>query len=105
MIFRAAFWIAFVAVFMPHEPDVGYGRPNTAGFLPTKVPDWMSGPVQASAVCGDRGCAGGPIITGDLRSTILSNLDRVKAELKQTHQAGKSERSDLGNLAKRVTHF
>ena len=95
MIFRAAFWIAFVAVFMPHEPDLGFGRPNAAGFLPSKMPDWMSGTVQA----------GGPIIADDLRSTILSNLDRVKAELKQSHQAGKSERSDLGSLAKRMTRF
>ena len=105
MIFRAAFWIAFVAVFMPHEPDLGFGRPNAAGFLPTKMPDWMSETVRAGGVCGERRCAGGPIIADDLRSTILSNLDRVKAELKQSHQAGKSERSDLGSLAKRMTRF
>ena len=105
MIFRAAFWIAFVAVFMPHEPDLGFGRPNAVGVLPTKMPDWMSGPAQVSGVCGDRGCAAGPIITGDLRSTILSNLDRVRAELKESDRAGKSERSDLGSLAKRMTRF
>ena len=90
---------------MPHEPDLGFGRPNTAGLLPTKMPDWISGSVQESGICGDRLCAGGPIIAGDLRSTILSNLDRVKAELKESDPAGKSERSDLGSLAKRMTRF
>jgi hypothetical protein len=28
MIFRAAVSIALVAILMPHEPDLGYGRPN-----------------------------------------------------------------------------
>ena len=105
MIFRAAFWIAFVAVFMPHEPDLGLGRPNAPGFPPIKAPDWMSGPAEASGVCGDRSCASGPINAGDLRSTILAGLDRAKAELKKSDQAGKSERSDLSSLAKRMTRF
>jgi|GEM_PF-3238007 hypothetical protein len=33
MIFRAAFAIALVAILMPHEPDLGYGRPNDSGSL------------------------------------------------------------------------
>jgi hypothetical protein len=29
MILRAVFWTAVVVVFLPQEPDVGYGRPDT----------------------------------------------------------------------------
>ncbi len=28
MIFRAVFWIGLVALLMPHEPDLGFGRPE-----------------------------------------------------------------------------
>jgi len=30
MILRAAFWIAVVAVLLPYEPNLGYGRPDGA---------------------------------------------------------------------------
>lgn len=30
MILRALFWIVVVAIFMPHEPDLGLGRPESA---------------------------------------------------------------------------
>ena len=28
MIFRALFWIGLIALLMPHEPDLGLGRPD-----------------------------------------------------------------------------
>jgi hypothetical protein len=33
MIFRAIFWIAVVALLMPHEPDLGLGRPGGASLI------------------------------------------------------------------------
>ncbi len=30
MIFRAVFWIGLVSLLMPHEPDLGFGRPGVA---------------------------------------------------------------------------
>ena len=30
MLFRAIFWIAVVAIFMPREPDLGLGRPDAS---------------------------------------------------------------------------
>ena len=33
MILRAIFWIGLVSFLMPHEPDLGFGRPGAA--LPT----------------------------------------------------------------------
>ena len=58
MIFRAAFWIAVVVVFLPHEPDVGYGRPGENGDLITA-----------------------------LRDTIQSNIGRVKTDLRAADAA------------------
>lgn len=28
---RALFWLGIVSVLMPHEPDLGFGRPTDAG--------------------------------------------------------------------------
>jgi hypothetical protein len=33
MLFRAIFWIAVVAIFMPREPDLGLGRPGASHAL------------------------------------------------------------------------
>jgi hypothetical protein len=85
MIFRAAFWIAVVAVLMPHEPDLGFGRPGAESFTPTQLSGWIPADVKAPGLCEGRQsvCAGGLMIVDDLRNTILSNLDRVKSDLKQ----------------------
>ena len=37
MIFRAIFWIAVVALLMPHEPDLGLGRPGGAPSLIDRI--------------------------------------------------------------------
>ena len=97
MILRAVLSIAFVAVFIPHEPDLGFGRPS-AGGNPVQVSDWANLPAAAQA-CGNRqeACAGALGLAGDLRSTILSNLDRVKAELKASKQARSDRRRNIGN--------
>ena len=89
MIFRAAFWIAVVAVFMPREPDLGFGRPGAEVLPPTKSAGWTPADIMApgpSCAGGQALCASGPMLAGDLRNTILSNLDRVKTDLKQSAQ-------------------
>lgn len=107
MIFRAAFWIALVAVFLPHEPDLGLGRPSLEGLLPVKAPDWLSASVPARACEDTQGtCVGGLVLADDLRSTILSNLDRVKAELKESEQARADQRRKIGtDVAARVNEL
>ncbi len=35
MILRAIFWVAVVAVLMPHEPNLGFGRPHASGLVDT----------------------------------------------------------------------
>ena len=34
MIIRAIFWIGLVAFLMPHEPDLGFGRPSAHAAKP-----------------------------------------------------------------------
>ncbi len=97
MIFRAVCSIAFVAVFIPHEPDLGFGRPGAGGNSPIQVSEWANLPAAAQ-LCGKRqeACAGALDLAGGLRETILSNLDRVKAELKESQQARSDERRNIG---------
>jgi hypothetical protein len=98
MILRAVFWIAVVAVFIPHEPDLGFGRPSAEGFLPTKATDGRL--AVATLICKENpaACANGLQWTDDLRSTILNNLERVKADLKQSRRAELEvgRRSEIG---------
>jgi hypothetical protein len=110
MIFRAILSIAFVAVFIPHEPDVGLGRPSAGGILSPKMGEWADANLPAAAqLCGNyqQACAGGLDLAGGIRSTILSNLERVKAELKEserTRLAGQGR--DFGSsLAARISRL
>lgn len=98
MIFRAILSIAFVAVFIPHEPDVGFGRPNAIAIPPIAASQLASLP-EAAKLCGNNreACTSGLDLAGDLRSTILSNLGRVKAELKESKLARSDQRRDIGN--------
>jgi hypothetical protein len=98
MIFRAICSIAFVAVFIPHEPDLGFGRPGAADNPPLQVSEWASLPAAAH-VCGIRqeACAGALNLAGGLRETILSNLDRVKAELRESQQTKSDDRRNIGS--------
>lgn len=74
MILRAIFWISVVAVFIPREPDLGFGPPG--GLLPP-------GTAKSALACEDpeAACPGALVLAQDLRDTVLTHLDRVKAEL------------------------
>jgi len=104
MIFRAVLSIAIVALFIPHEPDLGFGRPG--GTLSPKLGDWAAAPLAAQ-LCGKdhHACADGFDLVGDLRGTLLSNLERVKSELKQSEQARDGHRRDFLTLAARWVQF
>jgi hypothetical protein len=107
MIFRAILSIAFVAVFVPHEPDLGFGRPSALG-IPAIAVSQMASLPAAAKLCGNsqEACARGLDVAGDLRSTIFSNLDRVKVELKEAHLARSGQRRDIGNdLAALIKSF
>jgi hypothetical protein len=78
MIFRAIFWIALVSLLMPHEPDLGLGRPGAGISLPAIVSSWaVIGLSRPGTSCdGDKeACAGG------LGTPAGRSLADVKAEI------------------------
>ena len=73
MILRAIFWIGLVAFLMPHEPDLGFGRPGAQANAPSH--DASGGPIQSK---------NGESATGLLasfRAVAIRNLDQVRADL------------------------
>jgi hypothetical protein len=95
MILRAIFWISVVAVFIPREPDLGYGPPG--GFLPPGT-----AAAKSALACEDpeSPCPGALVLAEDLRNTVLSNLDRVKAELNEQSEKADQRRSLTAYLPK-----
>jgi hypothetical protein len=83
MIFRAVFWIGLVSLLVPHEPDLGLGRPG-AGTSPSSPALFAaSGLSRTDMSCGSA-CAGGlgllDLVQLDRRS-IAAGLADVKAQI------------------------
>lgn len=82
MIFRAIFWIGLVALLMPHEPDLGYGRPGA--HLSTLVPGGIGGAFRSTH-------AGGLSIFDRFQDVAVRSLDQVRADIdahRHTTQTG-----------------
>lgn len=77
MIIRAIFWIGLVAFLMPHEPDLGYGRPGAKDAI---------GGVMTSArgTCAatDTACAGQRGYLDRIRAIGMRSLEEVRADIK-----------------------
>jgi hypothetical protein len=92
MIFRALFWVAVVAVLMPHEPDLGLGRPSADG---AQLPSAIGGLIQSAdpqAACSDhvQGCVAALGFLDMLQNTAIASLSEVKSEIEQSQR----ERAD-----------
>jgi len=77
MIFRAIFWIGLVALLMPHEPDLGYGRPGA--HLSTLVPVGGAIPSARAAALFDR-----------FQDAAVRSLDQVRADIEDHRRAPRS---------------
>lgn len=91
MILRALFWVAIVAVFMPHEPDLGLGRPDAiaSAILPSQVAQMAGDAVAAPhSVCTAHaeGCAAALGILDRFQDLAVSSLNQVKAEIEQSQR-------------------
>ena len=89
MIFRAIFWIAVVSVLMPHEPDLGFGRPHMGEALPSQLSTLIEQTsVQPQQTCGTHGdaCAAGLKILDSFQSVAVRSLADVKADLEQSQR-------------------
>ncbi len=84
MLFRALFWISLMAVLMPHEPDLGLGRPGFGGALAgdLSLPQTLANPSQ---ICSgnERACGSALSALDWLQANAVRSLDVVKAEIEQ----------------------
>ncbi len=89
MLFRAVFWIGLVALLMPHEPDLGYGRPHVTLSLPTEVANWLGGEMKAHPdFCEDHrdACSAGANMLAGMQLLALRSLSQVKAEIETSER-------------------
>jgi hypothetical protein len=80
MLLRALFWIAVVAVLMPREPDLGFGRPGRLGLL--------AGTDPAHLDCRDyeTACERAVGFADSFQAIALHSLAQVKADIEQDQQ-------------------
>ena len=95
MIFRAVLGLALVALYLPHETDLGLGRPGTAASLPATM-NMPAVPVSSASasssqgsVCDEhaRACAGGLALLDAFQEGAIRGLAEVKAEIDASRQA------------------
>ncbi len=84
MLFRALFWISLMAVLMPHEPDLGLGRPGFGGMLASDfpMPQTLANPSQ---VCNghEQACGSALSALDWLQVNAVRSLDMVKTEIEE----------------------
>ncbi len=95
MIFRAMFWIGLVALLMPHEPDLGLGRPVSVGApVASEVGEWARAQVQPNMkdpqhLCSYNAtaCASGATLLDTVASMTARGLADVKADIETSRRA------------------
>jgi hypothetical protein len=95
MIFRAIFWIGLVALLMPREPDLGFGRPDSVGapvegqiaqWAATNVKPELSDPKSLCRYNADA-CNAGVAVLDGFRAAAIRSLAAVKADIAQNGRA------------------
>ena len=91
MLIRAAFWIGIVAILMPHEPNLGFGRPN-ADWWPGAALSWMDSAIgKPSEVCQE-GDACKMVLQGAntggafAENFAVRGISEAKAEIEQAER-------------------
>ena len=90
MILRAIFCIAAVSVLMPHEPDLGFGRPGAQGSVVQSAVSWMAGTLQApNSMCKDHAAACVTALNAldSVQSVAVRSLAQVKADIEDQERA------------------
>jgi hypothetical protein len=85
MIFRAIFLLAIVMVLLPHEPDLGFGRPGVGASVPAALSAFVKSPDQ---LCHGREkvCAGGATLLDTFQSFAVRSLAQVKADIAESQR-------------------
>lgn len=96
MILRALFWIAIVGVLMPHEPDLGLGRPGAiTSLLPNSAAAWVesaAGAPQAACTAHADSCAEALTVIDTLQNAAVRSLAQVKAEIEASKRERQAQR-------------
>lgn len=90
MILRAIFWIALVSVLIPHEPDLGFGRPHMAGMsLGSRLGLWArETSTHPARMCGghEAACFAGLALLDSLQGIAGRSLADVKADIEESQR-------------------
>jgi hypothetical protein len=87
MILRAAFWIAVVALLMPHEPNLGFGRPSDAAAAwPGAVLSWVDAAIGSSGKLCQSGCPALEAGADTARSLSLHSIAEARAEIEEAER-------------------
>ncbi|HXC56832.1 MAG TPA: hypothetical protein VNU97_16150 [Rhizomicrobium sp.] len=93
MILRAIFWIGLVSFLVPHEPDLGFGRPGgalsavTSAVMPASIGSLISASgagaarVQGACTAHQEACAGTLSILDGFQTLAIRSMDQVRADL------------------------
>jgi hypothetical protein len=84
MIFRAVFWIGLVSLLMPHEPDLGLGRPGAGASLPSRIASLVTSGLPKPGEACSAACAGGLGALDMFQRVTVQSLAQVKAEIDQS---------------------
>jgi len=101
MIFRAIFWVGLVALLMPHEPNLGLGRPASLDSgVTSEVAHWSKETVQSNLAHPDQlcrynvgACAGGVSLIDNFRAAAVRSLADIRTDIEQNGRARKSDGS------------
>jgi hypothetical protein len=88
MLIRAAFWIGIVALLMPHEPNVGFGRPNVA-WWPGEALSWMDSAFGSPSEICKQGAACRTVLSGAMinpKDFAIRGISQAKAEIEQAER-------------------
>ncbi|MBV9332224.1 MAG: hypothetical protein JOZ55_11785 [Alphaproteobacteria bacterium] len=83
MLFRAIFTIGVVALMVPHEPNLGFGRPKS----PLPVPSLSPSFDQAAKPGCSAPCGAAPGLLEAFRTAAFSRLDEVGREIEESRRA------------------
>jgi hypothetical protein len=88
MIFRAIFWIGLVALLMPHEPDLGFGRPVAIDSKLPQLATWTKDKISANLddparLCryNVHACATTATLLDDFKTAAVHSLASIKADI------------------------
>ena len=86
MILRAIFWIGLVALLMPHEPDLGLGRPASPG---SHLAVAASSALKQTDSCETEKavCSAALGLLDRVKLSGIHSLARVRADIEQAERA------------------